>query len=103
MKKLLTLILILSLFLLSGCNQKQTEKAGQTSQKAAIKPTVPEDWLKYENTTHKLSFYYPPNWQLKPEIERDDLLTFFLELEDEGYYSFLIRVENNPDNLPRQR
>ncbi len=113
MKKLLTIILILSLFLLSGCNQKQTEKTGQTSQKAAIKPTVPEGWLKYENTTHKLSFYYPPNWQLRPEIEREDLLTFSLEFNDTSqeqktfwdnttgypYYSLTIKVKNNPDNL----
>jgi hypothetical protein len=98
MKKLLILILLLPLFLLSGCKQKPTGKTTEPGEKQPA-ATVPAGWLKYENTSHKFSFYYPPQWQMVPEIERDDLLTFMLELHDEGYFSLLVRVENNPDNL----
>ncbi len=115
-KKLLCVFVVVFFLSLSGCvPQKQGESPPAGGQKEVIKPEVqaPEGWLKYENQSHKFSFYYPPDWQLIPEIERDDLLTFSLEFNDTSqeqktfwdnslgypYYSLAVRVEDNPENM----
>lgn len=112
MKKLFTLTLLFLILILSGCQPKSTSKTEQKT--AEKKKNIPQGWVKYENADHKLSFYYPSQWQLKPEIERKDLLTLKLEFNDTSqeqktfwdntlgypYYSLLIRVEDNPENMP---
>lgn len=123
MKKSLILksLFLLTVFLfLTGCLPKKptvekmqqgtTGEQAETGQAAA---NLPEGWQTYENKDHKLTLYYPGEWQLRPEIDKEDLLTFFLEFEDDSqeqkifwddtkgypFYSLSVRVKDNPDNI----
>jgi hypothetical protein len=116
------LVLVLALTLIGGACQKTavkdlttglTEKAKQVTQ-PTDQTKAPVDWQEYTSQTHKFSFHYGSDWELRPEIDREDLLTFFLVVEDENQekrkneltgemmtceYMISVRVEDNPDNL----
>jgi len=110
-KHLIYILFFITTTLLTGCLPKQkTQEQKQTDQEET---TVPANWQKFSNAVHKFSFFYPLHWTFRPEIDREDLLTFALEFNDDSqrqktfwnntvgypYYSFSARIEKNPQNL----
>lgn len=96
---------------LSACTPKTQLNTTNQNENSTV---AHADWQELSFEKQKFSLHYPSNWNFKPEIERDNLLTGSLVLTDETQektknlvtnemftpeYMINIRVEDNPDNL----